>query len=187
MGAVEFFSTRTDSLNLLRRLESIQPMTYVLVGVFESKDSPVYRSCTDIPSLGYVTRADRGASDRYMVYDRPVEVVCREVVREDGGINYFVDPWKNPPCVLFTAGGLYKEQCMIAGLLETAATAPAAVALFKSFAKAIQQEFTRVRDKNWDCYVGREARELLATGLRFTVRLGRSTKLDLRRNVLKGK
>ena len=69
---------------------------------------------------------------------------------------------------------------MIAGLTETAATESRVLHLFRQFADAMKKRFIPVRDQYWDCYVGPDALKLLDSGMRFTVRTGKSTELDLR-------
>jgi hypothetical protein len=176
---LEHFATRGDALALFGLLETDRPLWLALMGSYDSPESPFYRGAYAIPDLG-ITKRSNGTGDRYLVYDREVPIVRREVPRKRGGVRYIVDPWKNPPCLLFRCGGLYEYQCMIAGLTETSATESRVLRLFHQFEDALKTRFTHVRAKYWDCYVGPEAMKLLESGMRFTVSTGKSTELDLR-------
>src|SRR5262249_18190348 len=106
---LSIFALRDDALGLLQGLELRGPLQYVLTGAFDSTNTPVYHAAADIPGLGTTEIADKTCSDRYMVFRPAVEVVRRKVPQNEGGVLYFVDPWKNPPCILFTCAGLFER------------------------------------------------------------------------------
>jgi hypothetical protein len=178
------FSTREDLLSLLARAEEAAggPLHFYLTGSYPEPDTPEYHGAASLPSPGVTDVAAEGGAC-YLLYDRPVDVFRRpvpQVPEAGGGVRYLVDPWKNPPCVLFSGGGLYRDELMVSGLVETSATDRAALALFGRLRKAAAAAHAKVRYYHEHVFVGPVAMELLRAGMRFTHAKGSSPKLDLR-------
>ena len=182
---IEHFSTRGDATKLLASIEAQQPLWYVKAGIYTTPACPTYTSAIHIPQLGRTLHPDRTSSDRYMVFPSQVDVVFREVTQNAGNKLYMLGPWKNPPCLLFTCGGIYEgdakdDKCLIAGLVETAHKDTELAGLFSLFSRSIKKMYTRFQRPDLDSFVGPEALTLLRSGWRFTESRSSPTSLDLR-------
>jgi hypothetical protein len=176
------YALRDDALTLLQSLESGGAFQYVLTGAFDSRDTPVYDAAADIPDLGTTDIADKTSSNRYMVFRPAVKVVRRKVPQNGGGALYFVDPWKNPPCIMFTSAGLFERQrsrCVISGEIVTGYTDGPALSLFRQFEREAKKQFTRVKAPCGNVYIGTNAMQLLKDGVRFTDTLGTEPDMDV--------
>jgi hypothetical protein len=179
---LSIYALRDDALGLLQSLETSGPLRYVLTGAFDSADTPIYESAAGLPDLGTTQVADTTSSDQYMLFRPPVKVVRRKVPQNAGGVLYFVDPWKNPPCVLFTCGGVFerrRQRCVIAGEIATGYTEGPAVNLFRQVERQVKKVFARVKGPGGIAYVGPSAMRLLREGVRFTDCLGGDSDTDL--------
>jgi hypothetical protein len=177
------YALHDDALAVLQSVESHGPLQYVLTGAFDSTATPVYETALSLPGLGTTQIADRTGSDRYMVFRPAVQVVRRKVPQNDGGVLYFVDPWRNAPCILFQCGGLFEDQgrpCVITGEIATGYAKGPALNLFRRFERQVKKQFTRI-ETPWRAvyYVGPSAMKLLRKGIRFTDSLGGTTDVEV--------
>jgi hypothetical protein len=120
-----------------------------------------------------------------MIFPAQVDVVFRDVKQNAGDTLYMLDPWKNPPCLLFTCGGVYEGdshngRCMIAGLVETAYKDAELAGLYSLFSRSIKKLYTRVQRQDLDSFVGPEAMTLLRSGWRLTESCSSPATLDLK-------
>jgi hypothetical protein len=179
---LSIYALRDDALALLQSLESGGALQYVLTGAFDSTNTPVYDAAADIPDLGTTDVADKTSSDRYMVFRPAVKVLRRKVPQNGGGVLYFVDPWKNPPCIMFTCAGLFERlspRCVITGEIVTGYTEGPALNLYRQFEREVKKQFTRVKGPSGNVYTGTNAMQLLKEGVRFTDTLGSDTDTDV--------
>lgn len=182
---IEIYSTQSDAAKLLSAIEAERAVRYAKVGVYDIAACPTYCFHTEIPNLGRTSHPDRTSSDRYMIFPNRIEPVLREVIQNSGSKLYMADPWKNPPCLQFTCGGIYDsgltdEKCVIAGLIETAYKDNQLDGLFAHFSRIIRRCYKRIRRLDLDSYVGPEALGLLSAGWRFTESLSSPSELDLK-------
>jgi hypothetical protein len=176
---IEIYSTPSDASKLLSGIQESQPLWYVKVASYEQRSCPVYTSYVQVPDLGMTSRPNRTSSDRYMIFDKETEVVFRVVKQTSAATLYIVDPWKNPPCLLFTCGGIYGDNCVISGLVGTASTDAAILRVFSLFSQSINRMYTRFSRPDLDSFVGPEALALLQAGWRFTDSVSSPPSLDL--------
>ena len=179
---LSIYALYDDALALLQTLEAQGALQYVLTGAFDSTNTPVYDAAADIPELGTTDVADKTSSDRYMVFCPAVRVVRRKVPQTSGGVLYFVDPWKNPPCIMFTCAGLFERQrsrCVITGEIVTGYTDGPALTLFRQFEREVKKQFSRVKAPCGYVYIGTNAMQLLKEGVRFTDTLGTEPDMDV--------
>jgi hypothetical protein len=87
---LEHFATRAAATTLLGLVEADRPLWFALMGSFNSPDTPVYQGAGAIPDLGVARRNSTGVCDRYLVYDRDVPIVRREVTSQKR--------WRALPC-----------------------------------------------------------------------------------------
>jgi hypothetical protein len=164
---LEFFATKQDSLELLEFLEQKSPLFYVRWGYYPSRDVPSYSSAAQIPELGAPTYPRRG-EDRYFIFSKPVKVRFRTIQRDTGEKRYVTRPPDGVPWVHLHSGGMYGEDLMVEGIIETAAYKREEMQLFNLLYRTIRKRFTRVESTNMGTsHVGQQALELLRGGMRF--------------------
>jgi hypothetical protein len=179
MPSRSIYAVHDDALRLLQSLEARGPLQYVLTGAFDSTDTPVYHAAEEIPGLGTAGWYDTTSCDKYMVFRGRVRVVRRKVAQNAGGYLYFVDSWKNPPCIHFTCGGLYQDRCVITGSIEAGAMEGERANLFRQFDREARKQFVRVEAPGRPVFIGPAALELLRQGFRFTDSLGQEPDMDV--------
>lgn len=178
--SVRHFSLRDDALALLGKLEKTRKLFFVLERWFRSPEPPVYHSASDIPNLGIATVPAQLGADCYLVYDHVVKkIVLQETSGPDGVIWYSVNVSKMPPFVFFTCGGLFEDECMISGIIETAWGDKRTLSLYRAFVSALKNLYIHVPDP-YDVYIGPQALELRKAGLRFTQSKGMVRSQDIK-------
>lgn len=181
---IEVFSTEEDVRRLLIEIQQVRPLWYVKTGTYNEPSCPIYTSATQILNLGKTMRPDRTSSERYMIFPSQVSLVFREVIQSGGNQLFMLDAWKNPPCVLYTCGGVYEgvsgdAQCLIAGLVETSYKDSEVAGLYSLFLRSVKRLYTRFQRTELDSYVGSSAMKLLRSGWRLTESCSSPPTLDL--------
>lgn len=95
------------------------------------------------------------------------------------GTAYFLSQKLNPDSIVFSPGGVYKDQpAMIAGHIGTISQSSNALTLYKGFVRAITKGFEKIGSY----YVGPEAVRLMQQGYRMvTISIGSPVLYDLKR------
>lgn len=114
--------------------------------------------------------------------DKALDLLERGITPEtpaQAGIAYFLSQKLNPDSLVFSPGGVYKDQpAMIAGHIGTISQSSNALSLYKGFVKAMIKGFEKIGSY----YVGPEAARLMAQGFRMvTISLGSPAIYDLKR------
>jgi hypothetical protein len=110
----------------------------------------------------------------YLVVPSAAPIVVQEVPQRRGGIRYVIDHRENPS-VVFRPGGMFGNDCLIAGEVGTPRTDEASLAIWKLFSKYFFLEFVKIGLYK----VGPEALRMLHAGLRLTPDIKWSREIDL--------
>jgi hypothetical protein len=161
-----FFATKQDSLDLLLSLEKRSPLFYVRWGCYPSRKVPMYETASDIPDLGTAEHGRKG-DNRYLVLPTKSTLTFYRSTNVVTGTEYTPQSRGNSPYVFFHSGGIYRDECLITGEVETAFDTREALRFFDRFYRAIRTRFTRV-EHPWCSAIGPEALGLLRAGMRFT-------------------
>jgi hypothetical protein len=165
--SIAFFTTKQDLLDVLQSVEEDSPLYYVRWGYYPSPTAPTFSSASEVPELGTPTRPHRG-EDRYFVFPRWVPLIFREVNRSTGVTEFATEPPANVPWVHLHSGGLYGEEGLVEGIIESPLTRREELRLFDTLSRAIRKRFMRVESSNMGTsYVGPQALKLLRGGMRF--------------------
>jgi hypothetical protein len=94
-------------------------------------------------------------------------------------VSYFLSQKLNPDSVVFSPGGIYKDQpVLVSGRIGTISQSPGSRNLYKTFVKAVIQNFEKIGSY----YVGPEAARLMQQGYRMvTIGIGSPATYDLQR------
>lgn len=161
------FATRNDLEPGIRAFEAKRAVKYMLeyspeIGLFETYPTEVYYSLLDVPDLG-IAKYGRSPGDRYLIMDASTEVLVREIPQRRGGVRYDLEA--DPISLLFSPGGIYQESALIVGELWPCSDEPAAIELYRLFAREVTRGFTVV-GRIYRC--GPEAIQFARTGIRLT-------------------
>jgi hypothetical protein len=159
-----FFATKADLESVLRAVESVRPLQFVVVGVFDSADVQSKHSLLGTPSIGTVRFADASNETRYLVAHRDLPIEIRTVPQRAGGVKFAIDQQANPQTIGFQPSGEFGEKCLIAGQVGTVSDHRNSLDLFREFSREFQRQFTKIKSY----YVGKDALELLKKGWRLT-------------------
>ncbi|XCN75263.1 MAG: hypothetical protein Q3M24_11200 [Candidatus Electrothrix aestuarii] len=171
-----FFATRNDLLMNIKRLETELELHYALVGQFEKKQKDHFSSLLDIKGLGTTSVKEVRLCQAYLVLPKNVNVKSQWEFVPQKGIQYSYYQDKNPKSIVVRLGGLYGNQCLLAGEIDTISEARESITLFNFFSKLLTQKFSKIKGY----YVGPEAYEMLTAGKRLvTIGLKSSKEYDL--------
>jgi hypothetical protein len=175
--SVHFFATKHDLESLLTAIESNRPLKYVQAGTFDSPETVVLSSGSQIPNLGLAPSGDHNFEPFWLATDRDAKVEVKVIPQRRGGIRYGIDPGLNPDSVVIWPGGVFGKSCVIAGQIGTGMINPASMELLNLFAREMRRQFKWIKS----FLVGPEAEHLLDTGYRLTHSVKSPTECDLSR------
>jgi len=178
MKHVLFFATKEDIVPILLLVEANGPLKYERKGNFLKADIDsicIFNSGVEIPTLGRATANSSHACETYLVADSGTPITLNFLRGNNGVERVSVDQRLNPDTVTFTAGGVWNEEILLHGRVATASESDTAQTLIKRFQSAIKKHFTKVRA----FYVGPQAMESLARGVRLTISAQSPRSIDL--------
>src|SRR5580658_1959982 len=179
-----FYATAQDLSGVLSSLEAQKDLQYTLAGLFDSKELQelqTYLSYRDIPDLGRAHHRSAVANRQYLVSLKGTVLRIRDVPQNSGGVLFAVDLRLNEDSIVFSPGGRYRDDVMLYGMIGT--LSPPSVASknwYTYVAKAFRKDFTKVREY----FVGPEALDLMASGVRLTLDATTPPEFDLNRRRL---
>ena len=176
--SLSFFATNADLRRLLAAAETNHHFRYVLGGSFPTADLVSFDSGRELPDLGFMTFGDQNRGEFYLIGDNSAIITPRLITHYDGTSRFDVDQELNPETIVFRPGGVFQDNCIIAGQVGTCTTNDASAMLIRLFSKEIRKQFSKVKSY----YVGNEARTLWETGLRLTANVRAPVEYDLRPN-----
>lgn len=171
-----FYATAQDLNGVLSSLEAQKDLQYTLAGLFKSKELQTYLSYRDIPDLGRALHRSSVANRQYVVSLGGTIVRIRDVPQYSGGVLFAVDLLLNEDSIVFSPGGRYRDDVMLYGMIGT--LSPPSVAsknLYAFAAKAFRKDFKKVMEY----FVGPEALDLMASGVRLTLDATTPPEFDL--------
>ena len=179
---VLFYATARDLSGALSSLEAQKDLQYTLAGLFDSKELQTYLSYRDIPDLGRAFNRSAVANRRYLVSLQGTALRIREVPQNKGGVLFAVDLSLNEDSIVFSPGGRYRNDVMLYGMIGTLSPPPSAASknLYTFVAKGFRKDFKKVREY----FVGPEALDLMASGVRLTLDAMTPPEFDLNRRRL---
>jgi hypothetical protein len=146
------------------------PLLYVRWGGwYPTPEAPHCDSASEIPDLGTASHGRKG-DNRYLVFPKGVKVLFRKIERANGKTDYEPVSPVNTPCVHFHSGGIYRDDCLISGVVETGQVGREGIRFFERFYRAIRTCFTRVesaRRAGWAArisHIGPGAAGVVASG-----------------------
>ena len=174
--SIYFFATRSDLVPVLSAIEADLSIKYTKAGMFDDPEMTEFTSYTEIDSLGVAVANEQNHNPSFLIVPAELDVTVRAVQQRRGGTRYGIDQLENPSSVVLRSGGVYKDSCVVAGQVGTAADdGPISLKLVNRFAREIRKQFVRINSY----YVGSEAKELMGKGYRLTSDARRPREYDL--------
>ena len=165
MKRIHFFSTPADIIPALRRFEANAPLKFVETSNLTSPERDIYLESQQIPSPGISTHETGNSSVSYMVSLRDTKNNVHTFIGHGGEKRWTLDNSDNEETVILTMAGLWKEEMLLPGLMDTMHETPISQQLMKWFVAALKAEgFTKV--DNW--WLGKEAMMMLKAGKRLS-------------------
>jgi hypothetical protein len=176
-----FYATAQDLSGVLSSLEAHKDLQYTPAGLFDSKELQelqTYFSYRDIPDLGRAFHPSAVANRQYLVSLKGTVVCIRDVPQYSGGVLFAVDLILNEDSIVFSPGGRYRDDVLLYGEIGTLSPPPSAASksLYTFVAKAFRRDFRKVREY----FVGPEALDLMAGGVRLAADATSPPEFDLR-------
>jgi hypothetical protein len=171
-----FYATAQDLSVVLSSLEAQKDVQYTLSGLFKSKELQTYLSYRDIPDLGRAFHRNSIASRQYLVTLKGTVLRIEDVPQYSGGVRFAVDLTRNEDGIIFSPGGRYSHDVLLYG--SVGALSPMSEVskdLYTSAAKGFRKAFKKVREY----FVGPEALDLMASGVRLALDATTPPELDL--------
>lgn len=162
---VPLFATPEDWSHLIAAVSSRRPLKLVKAGLF---NAPLAQVFTDMNGLDPLSI--------YLALDQEGKITMREVPQREGGaVKYSVDQAENPDSVSLHIGGMVGEKQLLAGQIGTIRSESGSQELYAEFAREIKRTFSKVKSY----YVGPQALNLLAEGVRLSPTAKSSSTYDL--------
>jgi hypothetical protein len=144
--------------------------------MFNTPEVSLFASALSILNFGLVDSGIATLAERYLVVPGNEPIHVRSVAQYDGSVKYAIDQLSNPRTVTVQPGGLFKDQCVIAGSIGTGSDDPVSISLYRLFAREIKKRFVFIKP----FWVGPEALHLLRAGARLTEDIRQPPEWDLR-------
>jgi hypothetical protein len=173
-----FYATAQDLSGVLSSLEAQKDLQYTLAGMFDSKELQTYFSYRDIPDLGRAFHRSAVANRQYLVSLKGTVLRIRDVPQYSGGILFAVDLSLNGDSIVFSPGGRHSNDVMLYGMIGTLSPPPSVASknLYTFVARAFRKDFKKVREY----FIGPEALDLMASGVRLAMDATSPAEFDLR-------
>ncbi|BET12080.1 hypothetical protein THI4931_31220 [Pandoraea sputorum] len=155
-------------------------LTYVLShhGLFVKGhgEAPRYQSLSDIPMLGVAARRQTGGCERYIVVHRSTQIVPVTRTYEGESVTEY-EQGNCPDGIELNAGGIWEDDVLISGLIQTWSDHTLAQQLMRKFLSAMRKIFKCKINEYW---IGPEAYQFLSLGGRLTFNVDANSSFDLR-------
>ena len=172
-----FYATAQDLNGVLSSLEAQKDLQYTLAGLFKSKELQTYLSYRDIPDLGRALHRSAVANRRYLISPKGTVLHTRDVPQRSGGVLFAVDLMLNEESIAFSPGGRYGHDVLLYGMVGTLLQPVAASkSLYAFVAKGFRQNFKKIREY----FVGKEALDLMGSGVRLAMDATSPPEFDLK-------
>lgn len=153
-----FFATHNDLARIFSALEEKFPLEYVTCERLENHVAHRYKHITEIPNIGVTYVDSHQNGEIYMISDADIPVV--ELEKENivyGGTYVMMTPENNPQTVQFWPAGLYGDNFIIWGHINTVHDKSLeAKKLLQKIRRAFSKNCTRIGG----VYFGQEALSL---------------------------
>lgn len=159
----QIFGTRGDLEAGIRAFELQEQVKYVLLQLRTIPKFEEFASLLDVSSLGLNTTGDHMTGEQYLIVSKEADVRFETVPQKKGGIHYFVNQLINPDSIVFSPGGLYKNESLICGHIGTVCNERRSLELYKTFEGLVTKGFRRIGNYR----VGREASHMMNQGIRM--------------------
>ena len=156
-----FFATGPDLQILFKIVEGKGKLQFIQAGRFDTVQQPIILDAQDIPDLGIASANSSSLCRRFLVSERGLPIVARQLSSDPP---FAFDQLENPKTVMFSPGGLWKDEILIKGSVGTSSADPDSSTLLSTFRAAFKSAFANTRG----VYVGKEAADLLRQGKRLT-------------------
>ena len=142
---VYFYATKDDLLPVLRSVEQVGALKYVLAGNFTVPELQSYSHGEEIPQFGKANSSTAGSCDTFLVYMADTPITVESFKGTKGEDRFCVDQLLNPDTVGFTPAGQWNEEILLHGRVATVSESQASQALMKRFQAAIRKHFVKIR------------------------------------------
>jgi len=153
VSEIYFFTTKTDIIRIIQKVEQKQKLKYIEMGSYDSKDIKILHSMEEYVHIGINLLGDH-QSQSFIVLERNDILHIREVEQIKGGMKYCVDQMENMDSIILWTGGTYEEKYLICGHIGTIHKTPKSKELLHIFQKVIKKECSK---KVGRYYIGNEA------------------------------
>ena len=159
MQRIHFFATAQDLISTFGTLD----VKFVRMGMFDDKNTDLYKALIDIPDLAIVSVPSASLSQTFLIMPTGHKPKFERVFQVKGGKKYCVDQSKNKNSIMLMPGGICDENIIMAGNIATISETSISKNLFKTLSSLLKNDFIKYRDY----YLGQEALEKFETGCRM--------------------
>lgn len=173
-----FFATKSDLSSGLQKIENNLTLKYVQFGLFDSPNPMIYNSAFEICTLGYSITGDTVQDERYLVFNQASSIDIKQIQQRRGGVKYEISQDNNPNSLVFSPGGLYDNDFIVAGSVSTNSNESETLEVYKKFTSLLTKGFKKVSGSRY--YVGPEAIGLSNVRRLVTIKTRQSQEFDLK-------
>lgn len=165
MKQLHFYAVDDDLPSVLRAIEAIEPLQYVLTGNFLDEPRERYDTVAALPRVGIADRETGSVCRSYLVAPKSASIQHRTTTATDGRTRTLIDQLVNHDTVVVRPAGRWRDDLVLAGNISTAWPTDVSASLMKQCASAMRKSFTKVNTY----FVGPAAMKALQSGQRLTI------------------
>jgi hypothetical protein len=145
MRRIPFHALREDILPVLELVEQEGPLQYVRTGNQLSSHFEMFLRGRELPDLGIADQGTGSGCKSYLVTKTTVQLTVRMLMGTDGVQRFLMDQLLNPDSVRLTPAGMWGDDVLLAGIVDTVSDSDIAQELMKRFNSAFRKHFGKIK------------------------------------------
>lgn len=142
---VLYYATPSDLTKVLKSVDNSMELMYYQYGNFKESEFPnAYKltSLLEYPQIGFSHTGDC-KQEMFMVLLKSQPLKIKRVDAADGK-RIILDVQQNEPCIMWSLGGMWKDNMIIMGQVATSKTDGQSQRIFSQIKRIIAKQFKRV-------------------------------------------
>ena len=172
------YAVKDDLITVLRQIEASEEVEYVQIENYLTEKAKIYESLIMYEELGINTTGKQEQGVQFLVTKKNHSIRFDKVSRNDGSTVFLVHQRNNPDSIIISPGGLYEDNCIIAGNIATISGSNVSMKLYSNYVKQFKKNFTCIHQ----FWIGEQAKKILHNGGRLTTGINRPLLYDLKKN-----
>lgn len=174
--SIKYFALKDDILEIIYYIDSEFALKYVKNGAYDSeKDIAIYNSLSEYEYIG-LNRCGNHQNEFFLVLPQQKEFLADVSKQNSGGYKYFVNQKNNTESITWNVNGIYSDNIIISGHLDTIYNNKESMEIMKCIEKVFRKFFKKYKGY----YIGKKAFEFKDSYRFVTMNIYEPTGYDFR-------